>query len=503
MKTPKLIAVLAAVLLSCAVSFTVVQVEKVQTSLESQQYLQTQAVPSLRYLEQMRFGITRVVASTSELIVVHIPTLVNLELESPYSPEGEEMLIEEGFEIFESAYSKLKRIVEDTPESGVLVLDRETLALLYENYTELKTSSYEIVSRVNAGAPIEEILELKEAFEESEEENLEAVLVALNNDQLQTDMAFQAQADQLVLLERFITTLGFSIALMILIFAGYALKGVRIETLARLSAEKLAKANEAEVKRRKAIEASLASHQKLEALGTMLGGIAHSVNNYLMPIMVLSKMVQKELPEESEVQEDLQRIYTSAEHASVVLKDVMAFSRGDELSDKRCEIVTCVTRALNITKAATPSTIEVVADITAPKSWVAAQGADIETLLLNLASNASDAMEKTTGTLSIRLERVVLNEEEVLARGISVVPGLMVHLSISDTGKGIDEKYLSRIFDPFFTTKEVGKGSGLGLSVTHATVKQAGGDIQVSSEQGIGTRFDIYLPVMEEYSGQA
>lgn len=505
MTSQKKVSFLAAALLVCTTAFVIFEVLRIQQSQTTQAHVQYHSVPSLRYLEQMRFGVARVVSSTSELIVIHIPHLVASTANQPlpYDPAEEEELIEEGYKSFEDAYAKLVEIAEEGNQDDHQTLSRSELKALQDNYNALKTKAEEIISSVKQGVPLEEILELKEAFEIDERKNLVAIESALQADQQRTDTAFQALSSELSLLANLITVMGVGIGFMVLFFASYTIAALKKEAKSRETAEQLAKEKEAEVDRRKQLEANLAAHQKLEALGTMLGGIAHSVNNYLMPIMTLTKMAQQDVPEGSELQQDLQRVYSSAQNASIVLKDVMAFSRSDnQISENRCEIVACVSKALNITKAATPSSVQVESNISATESWIAAKEADIEALLLNLASNATDAMEAATGRLSIQLDNIILGEESLLKLGLSIAPGPMVHLSISDTGRGIDASHLTRIFDPFFTTKEVGKGTGLGLSVSHTTVKQAGGDIKVSSEINKGTRFDIYLPLMEGSSAQ-
>lgn len=497
---PKSKVILASLLILISISaYMYAESQSAKRSEAANLVIQHQSVPSLRLLEQMRYGIVRTVSSTSELIVLNLPQLFRTEgeeaEEEDNDPETEVGLIEQGEASFSDAYNQLQAL-RSTYANGEL--SQIPMKEIYEAYSALQTTSRNIIQKLKSETTLAEILSLKEQFEEQEQRALSILNTALDAEQRIADAAFTKQSSSIKNLHNDLLILGTALIALLVFYAFYVISTLNRESAARRQAEQLANEKAQEVKRRELLEASLASHQKLEALGTMLGGIAHSVNNVLLPIMTLSKMLQQDFPKESEHGEDLQRIYDSANNASILLKDVMAFSRNDSKpSSNRCEIVSCVSKALGITQAATPASIQIEANISATESWISAKEADIEALLLNLAGNAIDAMDEQTGRLAVRLDNVTLDPESLLALGLTCAPGPAVRLSVSDSGKGIAAEDLSKIFDPFFTTKDVGKGTGLGLSITHTTVKHAGGDIKVSSEINKGTRFDIYFPLKE------
>jgi len=225
--------------------------------------------------------------------------------------------------------------------------------------------------------------------------------------------------------------------------------------------------------------------QKLEALGTLAGGIAHDLNNALVPIMALSKLTARQVPPGSRAHENLETIFRASQQARDMVKRVLAFSRNDVLSRQNVCLNEVVGEALKLLQATIPPMIGIEASlIDVPP--ICADASQIHQVLTNLVSNAAAAIGNRHGKITITLDVVIG----------SVCPS-EVRLSVADTGTGMDIATQSRVFQPFFTTKEVGEGTGLGLSVVHGIVLAHNGHIDFNSEPGKGTRFDIYFPIAE------
>jgi len=452
-------------------------------------------LPQLRYLERMRFGVIRVVSSTSELIVGsltggHGATAVETL---------ETKLIREGEREFLAAYKGMANLHSPQYDHPPPINSADLLVA----FERLQAGAQRIIELTESNATPMQFAQAKEDFEQLELTALGAIdqVFVRAEDLAHTEL--ERITDSIGRLHDQIMGLGLISAVTLLFYSMFVTRLIRREEQARLNAEKLAQANEYEVERRKRIERRLASHQKLEALGTMLGGIAHSVNNFLTPIRTLTSLLKKGLPADAEQQVDLDHILRSAKNASAVLKEVLAFSRGSESNTDVTELVSCVRTALSVSRAALPSSVTLQESSTLSEAWVLAKEADIAAIILNLTSNAMDAMEGRTGCISVDLAEVRVADGVVDGTPVRLESGDYIRLRFADTGSGVSAEALPNIFDPFFTTKGVGKGSGLGLSVTYSIVSQAGGDIVVDSRTGAGTRFDILLPARERPAADA
>jgi signal transduction histidine kinase len=225
--------------------------------------------------------------------------------------------------------------------------------------------------------------------------------------------------------------------------------------------------------------------QKLEALGTLAGGIAHDLNNALVPIMALSKLTSRQVEPGSKAQENLETIFRASQQARDMVKRVLAFSRNDILSHQNVRLDEVVGEALKLLQATISPMIEIETTLI-EVPFILADASQIHQILTNLVSNAVAAIGNRQGKITIVVDR---------APG-AVHPGEL-RLTVADTGVGMDVDTQSRIFQPFFTTKEVGEGTGLGLSMVHGIVLAHNGHIEFKSEPGKGTRFDIYFPIAE------
>ena len=248
----------------------------------------------------------------------------------------------------------------------------------------------------------------------------------------------------------------------------------------------------------KELENRVQESRKLEAISTLAGGLAHKFNNILFPIIGLSELLMEDTSEGNSIHDGLSQILKAANRGRDIVKQFMAFSRELDQETEVFDLKPVLRDVLKIIKASSPSTIEIHFDISAPCGPVRANPTQLHQVLLNLCTNAFQAMEETGGRFDIRLAVKNLGRSEL--ENTKMAPGLYACLILSDTGSGMEKSILDRIFDPYFTTKEQGKGSGMGLSVALGTIKNYGGDIQVESEPGKGSTFKIFLPIFEAVS---
>lgn len=489
---------LASALVLCLVSVLVLLgAEDAQKSLRLSEEVHARIVPTLRHLEQMRFGILRIVSSTSELLVAHLTGAEDDEAGARPGSAGraEEGLIRQGSDAYRVARDGLLALYR---ADGERPPEHVGLEAIDKSHERLADTSERIIGLVHAHASPGELAEAKEAFEAQEMQALAIVAQALDRTQQAADAQFALLSQEIADMRNQMLGLGMLAVAVLVIYSVFVIRLLQREAQARREAEQLAAANAAEVERRKRIEGRLAAHQKMEALGTMIGGIAHSVNNMLVPIVTLSKMLMQDAPPGSEQQHDLGRILASGEKASKLLKDLLAFSRTSEGAPSgSCELAGCLRRTLSLARATLPPSVELHEAILVDEAWVPKEESEIDTIVFNLLSNAVDAIADGAGRIDLGLDRVTVEKELAAGMPVRLQAGAYARLSIADTGCGIAAEVLPHVFEPFFTTKPVGKGTGLGLSVIYSSLTQAGGDIIVSSKPGAGTRFELFLPLLE------
>ncbi|GEM_PF-2721519 len=239
----------------------------------------------------------------------------------------------------------------------------------------------------------------------------------------------------------------------------------------------------------------LAHAQKLEAIGTLAGGIAHDFNNVLMVIVGNTEMAKDNIGKPEKLQHDLNEIFKASLRARDLVNQILAFSRHNTEGLKPLDIRPIVNEAVKLLRSSIPANIEIRHDISKESQRVISEPGQINQLLMNLCTNAYQAMEKKSGILEIGLSPVNL-ENDLYSRGKMVATlGSYMLLTVSDTGSGIPEEMINRIFEPYYTTREKEQGTGLGLAVVHGIVKGLNGAITVESKIGEGTTFNIYLPV--------
>lgn len=245
------------------------------------------------------------------------------------------------------------------------------------------------------------------------------------------------------------------------------------------------------------LESQLRQSQKMEAIGTLAGGIAHDFNNILSAILGYSEMALEETDPQSDLHGDIQQVLQAGMRAKDLVKQILAFSRQSEKELHPVKLQSVVKEALKLIRSSIPSTIEIKDSIAHECDVVMADPTQVHQIIMNLCTNAYHAMRDTGGVLAVSLEQCVIESEDAIQH-IHLQPGKYNRLEISDTGCGISKANLERIFEPYFTTKAKGEGTGLGLAMVHGIVRSFQGDISVYSEEGKGTSFRIYLPVIEE-----
>jgi PAS domain S-box-containing protein len=245
------------------------------------------------------------------------------------------------------------------------------------------------------------------------------------------------------------------------------------------------------------LEAQLQQAQKMEAIGTLAGGIAHDFNNILSPIMAHTEMALMDLPGDSPITFGLKEVYKASERARDLVKQILAFSRQTEQKPVPIKLGFIIKEALKLLRSSIPTTIEIRQKVVTRSDAILADPTQMHQVIMNLCTNAFHSMREKGGIIG-----VILTDEYVDIESINnfseLSPGSYLKLSVSDTGQGIDTDLIEKIFEPYFTTKDKGVGTGLGLAVVHGIVKNHGGSIQVSSELGKGTVFNVYLPRLEK-----
>jgi CheY-like chemotaxis protein len=231
----------------------------------------------------------------------------------------------------------------------------------------------------------------------------------------------------------------------------------------------------------------------MEAIGTLAGGIAHDFNNILSPIMISTEMLMMSIPQDDPFYFHLVQILNASKRARELTRQILDFSRHSEGKKIALKISVIVKEALKMLRSSIPATIEIKQIINFKNDIIYANPTQIHQILMNLCTNAAQAMKEKGGILRVELTEVLINAEQ--ARRNSDFPaGGYVRLLVSDTGKGMAKEIVNRIFDPYFTTKSRGEGTGLGLSVVHGIVKEHGGSINVVSSSDKGTTFEVLLP---------
>jgi len=242
------------------------------------------------------------------------------------------------------------------------------------------------------------------------------------------------------------------------------------------------------------LQNQLLQSQKMEALGTLAGGIAHDFNNILGSIFINTELVMDDAGENKKIRKNLEEILIAASRATELVRQILSFTRKREYQLKPLQVSPLVKEALKLIRATLPSTIEIRQNIDS-SGVIMGDPSHIHQILMNLCTNAFYAMKEHGGILTISLNDMCINSEDISLYE-NLTAGPYVKLSVGDTGYGIDSSIKERIFEPYFTTKRAGDGTGLGLSVVMGIVQSYRGEIKVFSQPGQGSVFHIYFPAV-------
>ena len=250
-----------------------------------------------------------------------------------------------------------------------------------------------------------------------------------------------------------------------------------------------------DITERKKLEEQFRQAHKMEAVGLLAGGVAHDFNNILTAITGYGHLAKMKLMRDDAVAPYIDQILSSAERAANLTHSLLAFSRKQIIYRRPVNINEIIAGVGKLLARLIGEDIELKMDLDGRTLMIFADTGQIEQVLMNLATNARDAMNGG-GTLTIKTERVDMDQEFIANHGYGS-RGTYALLTVTDTGAGMDGLTQARIFEPFYTTKEQGKGTGLGLSTVYGIIKQHEGFITVYSEPGMGASFDIYLPLVQ------
>jgi len=247
-----------------------------------------------------------------------------------------------------------------------------------------------------------------------------------------------------------------------------------------------------ETREKEQLEQELRQAQKMEALGTLSGGVAHDFNNILAAIIGFTELVAGHAAKGSRDAHRLERIMEASVRGRELVRQMLTFSRKTEQEKKPLRVSSIVEESVKLIRATTPTTISIKVNTLSESGLILGDPTQIQQVLMNLCANASYAMREKGGTLDIELSDYSVSPPNGDPHRIK--PGLYARLTVRDTGTGMSPDIIEKIFDPFFTTKKIGEGTGLGLSVVHGIVKQHDGHIRVESEPGRGSTFTVYFP---------
>ncbi|WDP91569.1 MAG: response regulator [Desulfobacter sp.] len=239
------------------------------------------------------------------------------------------------------------------------------------------------------------------------------------------------------------------------------------------------------------LEHALNRRQKLESIGTLAGGIAHDFNNILAAIMGYTELIKEEAaPMDDGIERYAREVLKASQRAKDLTGQILTFSRQAEQPLSPLELAPVVREALKLLRASIPSTVGITTKISST-AWIVSDATQIHRVVVNLCTNAVQAIGNTKGGISVSLRDIDQDPE-------TGWPASLVQLKIKDTGQGMTKEVMGKIFDPFFTTRDVDQGTGMGLSVVHGIVKKSGGRILVESEPGRGSEFTILIPRIQD-----
>ena len=260
-----------------------------------------------------------------------------------------------------------------------------------------------------------------------------------------------------------------------------------------ITERKMAEKEKAELKKR------LQQAQKMESIGTLAGCIAHDFNNILSAVLGYTDLALQDTQNGTLLHNYLSEVMTAGDRAKNLVKQILTISRHGNKELKLIKIVPLIKEVLIMLRSTIPTSIEFHENMCGDPLIVNADPTQLHQIILNLATNAKQAMVEGSGVLEVGVDSVAF-DSDIKNKYPDMQPGKYARITVSDTGIGIPEKNLDKIFEPYFTTKEKEEGTGLGLSVVHGIVKSHNGHVTVYSISGKGTTFHVYLPLVKKTS---
>ena len=293
-----------------------------------------------------------------------------------------------------------------------------------------------------------------------------------------------------------VTFIGVLMSLMIILAAGFIL-------FTQYKAKQLAKLNQAlavEMKERQLAEAeklrlkeAIMQNQKLQAIGTLAGGIAHNFNNLLYSMKGYVQLTRGDLPKESVGARNLGKVLQVLANAEHLVAGILSFSRAEKSEYERLDIQTVLERSIDLLRMTLPASIELVLQLSVVGVQIKGSAVQLQQVLMNIIKNGVDAMQGS-GCITIKAT-VAKQNDPLLCRHTRLTYASYVVIQITDEGVGMDEATQQRIFEPFFTTKDVGKGTGLGLATSRSIILDHRGQLVVKSQPGKGSTFSLFIPI--------
>jgi PAS domain S-box-containing protein len=244
------------------------------------------------------------------------------------------------------------------------------------------------------------------------------------------------------------------------------------------------------------LQAQLLQSQKMEAVGSLAGGIAHDFNNILSVIIGNSELVKLKLSPNHRAMKHIDEVINASDRAQALVQQILAFSRKQDSNYRPVRLHYILREGMKLLRASIPTTVEIKLDLPMKGPLVLADATQIHQVVMNLCTNAAQAMEGIDGKLVVRQKSIEYDDRAMLYHP-DLKKGRYAVITVQDTGTGMDALTMKRIFEPFFTTKGPGKGTGLGLAIVHAIIKNHGGATKFQSQLGKGTQVDVYLPIYE------